>query len=195
MLTYLTYADIIRPESKKAAFCYNTALILGGSLLIALCAQVSVWLPFSPVPLTGQTFAVLMVAALLGSKRGSLAVLVYLIEGASGLPVFASSRSGLAILFGPTGGYLFGFLLAAFIVGWLAEKGWDRRIWTTVAAMILGTAAIFGCGVLWLSVIVGPITAVQVGLLPFLIGEAIKIALAAAILPIGWKLLPDKKSF
>jgi biotin transport system substrate-specific component len=167
----------------------EAALILGGSLFIALAAQLQVLLPFSPVPVTGQTFAVLLLAAVYGSKRGPAAVLTYLILGFSGLPVFAGGAFGAARLLGPTAGYLVGFLGAAFIVGTLSERGWDRRPWSTAAAMTLGNLAIYIVGAAWLSAFVSWESVFRVGVLPFLAGDAIKIALATLLLPVGWKLV------
>ncbi|MHC4726048.1 MAG: biotin transporter BioY [Planctomycetota bacterium] len=189
MLATATVADLLRPTEKSSAAIYDFALVVGGSLLIALSARVMVLLPFSPVPVTAQTFAVLMIGTLLGAKRGSLAALVYIIEGTLGLPVFALG-GGFAILLGPTGGYLIGFIPAAFITGFLAQKGWDRRIDTTVLAMIFGNLAIYTFGLLWMSRLMGINKSVlTAGLYPFIVGDLVKIALAAAVLPTGWKLL------
>jgi biotin transport system substrate-specific component len=189
MLTKAAAADLLRPSEKRLAGLYDAALIVGGSLLIGLSAHAKVWLPFSPVPVTGQTFAVLMLAALLGSRLGCLAVLAYIAEGAAGLPFFAVG-AGPAALLGPTGGYLFGFIPAAYITGRLAEKGWDRRVGTTILAMILGNLAIYMFGLLWLCFLTGLSTRVlTLGLYPFIIGDSIKIILAAILLPAGWKLL------
>ena len=189
MLTKATVADLWRPPEKRLAGFYDVALIIGGSLLIGLCAHVKVLLPFSPVPVTGQTFAVLMIGALLGARRGCLAVLAYIIEGAAGLPVFAVG-AGPAVLLGPTGGYLFGFIPAVYITGQLAEKGWDRRIGTTVLAMVLGNLVIYTFGLFWLCCLTGFNTMVlTLGLYPFIVGDMVKIILAAILLPSGWKLL------
>jgi len=189
MLTNATVADLLRPCEKRLAGFYDIALIISGSLLIGLCAQVKVLLPFGPVPVTGQTFAVLMIGALLGARRGCLAVLAYIIEGAWGMPVFAFG-GGFAVLLGPTGGYLIGFIPAAYVVGLLAEKGWDRRIGTTVLAMVLGNVVIYAFGLLWLCCLMGiGRTVLAAGLYPFIIGDSLKIILAAILLPSGWKLL------
>lgn len=189
MLTNVTVADLLRPSEKKFAGFYDVTLIIGGSLLIGLCAHVKVLLPFRPVPVTGQTFAVLMIAALLGARRGCLAVLAYIIEGAAGLPVFAVG-AGPAVLLGPTGGYLFGFIPAVYITGRLAEKGWDRRIGTTILAMVFGNLAIYTFGLFWLSCLTGFNSIVlSLGLYPFIVGDLVKIILAAILLPSGWKLL------
>ncbi len=135
--------------------------------------------------------AVLLVGALLGRRRGSLAVLVYIAEGMAGLPVFAPGGAvGPARLLGPTGGYLVGFVAAAYLVGLLAERGWDRRVSTTAAAMALGNLVIYTVGVLWLTVFVGSLSAaLAAGVLPFIPGDLVKIAAAALLLPAGWKVL------
>jgi len=187
MLTNTTVADVLRPCRIWRAGFYDIALIIGGSLVIALSARVAIgW----PVPVTGQTFAVLMIAALLGSRRGCFAVLAYITEGAAGLPVFAHGRAGFAVLLEPTGGYLVGFIAAACIVGLLAEKGWDRRIRTTVLAMVFGNIVIYAFGLLWLCCLMGVNrTVLTAGLYPFILGDLLKIALAAILLPSGWKLL------
>ncbi len=187
MLTNLTVADVLRPCEKRRAAFYDIALIIGGSLLIGLCAQLAI--PLWPVPVTGQTFAVLMVGALIGARRGCFAVLAYIIEGAAGLPVFAMGRGGFAVLRGFTAGYLVGFIAAAYIVGLLAQKGWDRRIGTTILAMVLGNIVIYTFGLLWLSSLPGINNVLREGLYPFIIGDLLKIALAAILLPSGWKLL------
>lgn len=189
MLTNATVADLLQPSEKRLAGFYNVTLIIGGSLLIALCAHIKVLLPFSPVPVTGQTFAVLMIGALTGARRGCLAVLAYIIEGVAGLPVFAVG-AGPAVLAGPTGGYLFGFIPAVYITGRLAEKGWDRRTGTTVLAMVLGNLVIYTFGLFWLCCLTGfKTTVLTLGLYPFIVGDLVKIILAAILLPSGWKLL------
>lgn len=194
MSTNATVTAVFRPCEKKLARFYDIALIIGGSLFIAFSAQIAIWLPFSPVPVTGQTFAVLMVGALLGSRRGFFSVLLYLIEGSAGMPVFATARAGLPVLLGPTGGYLVGFLPAAYLTGLLAEKKWDRRVSSTILAMLLGNACIYAFGMLWLSCLMGINKSVlAVGLYPFIVGDIAKIALAAVLLPAGWKLL-DKSN-
>ena len=189
MLDRATYTDVLRPSNERCAGLYNAVLIIGGSLFIGLCAQVAVVVPFSPVPVTGQTFAVLMAGALLGRRRGGLCILAYILEGAVGLPVFAMGRAGLPVLLGPTGGYLVGFIVGAYVVGLLAERGWDRRVGATVLAMVLGNVAIYAFGLLWLSCLIGVSRVLAVGLYPFVIGDGLKIMLAAILLPSGWKLL------
>ncbi|SNB53159.1 biotin transporter BioY [Thermoflexus hugenholtzii] len=170
----------------------DAVLILGGSLLTALMARVEIPLPFTPVPITGQTFAVLLVGAALGSRRGALSMAVYLLEGALGLPVFAGGAAGLARLRGPTGGYLIGFIAAAFVTGWLAERGWDRRPVTTALAMLAGNAVIYLFGLPWLAWFVGgflgPKGALALGLLPFVPGDLIKLLMATIAFPSAWLL-------
>ncbi len=192
MLTNAVCADIFRPSEKVRALIYDVVLIIIGSLVIALSAQIAIgW----PVPITGQTFAVLMIGVLFGSKRGSLAVLAYILEGASGLGFFAQGKAGFTAITGPTGGYLVGFIFAAYIVGLLAERSWDKRIETTILTMIFGNLIIYAFGLSWLFVLasLAKLTYAKgilaVGLYPFIIGDIIKIALAAALLPAGWKLL------
>lgn len=193
MLADMTFADLLRPCEKKRAGIYDLTLILGGSLLIGLCAQVK-FMPFGLVPITGQTFAVLMIAALLGARRGVLAVLAYLAQGLAGLPVFAV-LSGPAAFFGPTGGYLIGFIPAAYVTGFLAEKGFDRRFATTILAMALGNVIIYACGMTQLCILTGFNKAVvTAGLLPFIPGDILKIIIAATFLPTAWKLLGSGKT-
>jgi len=170
----------------KAGIVREAALVLGGSLLIAAAAQLQIVLPFSPVPITAQTFAVLLIAALFGSKRGSATVFTYLTVGALGLPVFAGGAFGIMRLVGPTAGYLAGFLAAAFVVGLLSERGWDRKLWTAATSMIVGNAIIYAAGILWLSRFVGWEAVLRKGFLPFLPGDALKIVLATVLLPTGW---------
>lgn len=184
--TRLTLGDVLVPQS---ALWRDALLILGGSVLIGLAARVVIPLPFSPVPITGQTFAVLLVGALLGSRRGAMSLLAYLMEGTLGIPVFAEGGYGLPHLLGPTGGYLIGFPLAAWVVGWLCERGWDRRLHTAALAMLVGNGVIYLCGVPWLAHFVGGGRALELGLLPFVPGDLIKLALAASALPFGWKTL------
>jgi biotin transport system substrate-specific component len=168
----------------------SLALIVAFSLLTALAAQVAIPLPGTLVPLTGQTFAVLLTGALLGSRLGALAMIAYLIEGASGLPFFYAGGSGVQhLLFSPTSGYLLAYPVAAFVVGLLAERGWDRRFLTAAAAMALGSVVILLGGWAWLARFMSPVTAWNFGVAPFLIGDLIKIALAAAVLPSGWAIL------
>jgi biotin transport system substrate-specific component len=167
---------------------WKLVLVLAGSALIALAAQVRIPLPFSPVPVTGQTFAVLLIAAALG-RLGLASVIAYLIEGAIGLPVFAGGTFGVATIVGPTGGYLIGFALAAALVGSAAERGWDRHLATALAAMFLGELAIYACGLAWLARFPLPVSLVDAGLIPFIPGDLVKMVLAALALPGAWRLV------
>lgn len=164
-------------------------LVAIGALLIALLAQVRIPLPFTPIPLTGQTFAVLLVGAALGAKRGFASIGLYTVFGLTGLPVFAGGASGLGYAFGPTGGYLLGFILAAYVVGRLAERGLERSLRTSLLPFLTGTLIIYTLGAGWLAFYVGPAAALAKGVLPFIAGDALKIAAAAMALPSAWKLV------
>lgn len=165
-------------------------LAIVGSALMAISAKVQI--PMWPVPMTMQTFAVLVIGMAYGARLGGATLVLYLAQGAVGLPVFASG-AGLAYMAGPTGGYLAGFLVAVIVVGWLAERGWDRNVVLTFLANLAGTAIIFALGVAWLSGLVGGLEkALVAGFQPFIAGAFVKIALAAAVLPLVWKLLPRR---
>ena len=170
----------------------SAGLVIVFSLFIAACAQFAIHI--GPIPITGQTFAVLLTGALLGSRLGAMAVIAYLIEGAIGLPFFAAGGAGLVRFIGPTAGYLVAFPAAAFITGAFAEHGWDKRYVTAVAAMAIGSIVIFLGGWAWFAVLThtAPLTAFNITVAPFLLGDVIKIALAAAVLPTGWALLKKK---
>jgi biotin transporter BioY len=170
----------------------SVAVVVGFSLLNALAAQVAI--PIGPVPITGQTFAVTLTGALLGSRLGAAALIVYLVEGVSGLPFFTGGGSGLQTLLGPTGGYLVSFPAAAFITGAFAEHGWDKRFLTAAAAMAIGSLVILLAGWAWLAQFMPLMVAFRAGVQPFIIGDIIKIVLAAAVLPSGWYLLNRKAS-
>lgn len=174
-------------DASSGALGRDALLVVASSLATALSAQIAVPLPFTPVPLTGQTFGVLLSGALLGPRLGALALLLYLAEGGLGLPFFAGGASGPARLFGPTGGYLLSYPLAAWLVGMLAVRGWDRRPGTTLAAMLLGSVIIFALGAAQLARFVGAHNAFWMGVLPFLPGDVLKALLAAGLLPLGWK--------
>jgi biotin transport system substrate-specific component len=166
----------------------HLALILAGTLLIAVAAQARFYFPGNPVPFTGQTFAVLLAGGALGFRRGIASTALYLLLGTIGLPVFADAKHGVDIVLGATGGYLVGFILAAAIVGRLAELGWDRNVIGSVGAMLLGDIAIFAVGVPWLAISTGQPGdwAIANGLTPFVGTEVLKLALAAAAFPLAW---------
>jgi len=191
MKTMTTVAGIFRPDEKIRAFIYDAIIILCGSLLVAYSAQLKFYLPFSPVPVTAQTFVVLVLGVLLGSRRGALTMIAYIAEGALGLPVFAAGY-GLAAIVGPTGGYLFGFVVSAYIVGLLAEMGWDRRIITTIAAMIIGEVILLTFGFAWLAVLTNVKTAFVAGFASFIPGDILKIMLASMVLPALWKIIGNQ---
>jgi biotin transport system substrate-specific component len=165
----------------------HLALILLGTGLIAATAQI--YIPTQPVPFTGQTFGVLLTAGALGFRRGLLATLLYLAIGALGLPVFAEGKHGVEWLVGATGGYLVGFVLASAIVGRLAELGWDRNLVGSIGAMVIGSLAIYAVGVPWLAYVAfeGDLgQAITVGMVPFLLWDAVKLTLAAVAFPAAW---------
>ncbi len=167
-------------------------LMAGGTFLIALCARLEI--PAYPVPVTGQTFGIFLIAALLGSRRGVMSVMSYLSLGAMGLPVFAGCSTGLTAFAGPTAGYIVGFVFAAFTVGSLCERGWDRSVSTTILAMLAGSAAIYVPGAVWLSRFVGWDRVINVGVLPFIIGDIAKIAAAAILFPSAWRFVNGRRS-
>jgi len=184
----ITMMDAVFP---RATLARDLLLILGFTAVTALSAQIAFYI--GPVPITGQTFAVLLAGALLGSKRGALSQLTYLGLGAMGAPIFAGWMGGPAVLMGPTGGYLIGFVAAAFVVGLLAERGWDRRTWSMALAMLVGNIVIYVFGLPWLSIWLGHFapksSVLATGLYPFIPGDLLKIVLAAVALPSGWALL------
>ena len=191
----LTIGDFlvpIRVSERLHTRARHLALILIGTALIALCARISITIPGNPVPITGQTFGVLLSAGALGFRRGVAASALYLAIGAIGLPVFAEGKHGTAIIFGATGGYLIGFVLASAIIGRLAELGWDRNLLGSIGAMVIGSAVIYAFGVPWLAytVLGGDLgQAIQVGMVPYLLWDAVKLTLAAAAFPAAWWLV------
>ena len=186
----------------KALLPYETlvrdiVLIVAGSALLALCAQVTIHLPIGPVPITGQTFAVLLLGAVLGPRLGAMAAALYVLEGIANLPVYASGAHGWGVITGSSGGYLLSYPFAAFAVGFLARSGWDRRPITLAAAMLVGNAIIYVFGLPWLANWTYANEAVhgfepsaglvmQWGLTPFIPGDLAKLLLAASLVPAGW---------
>jgi biotin transport system substrate-specific component len=179
-----TLVDVLLPRSRS--WLFDIVLVVVFSALVALSARVAI--PWWPVPMTLQPLAVLFTGAVLGSRRGTLTLLLYLAEGAVGLPVFAAG-AGIAYMLGPTGGYLVSYPVAAGLVGWLAERGWDRKPVWTAAAMTLGLLVIYAFGVVWLAAFLGDLrTALVQGMLIFIPADLVKIAIATLALPGGWAL-------
>jgi len=170
--------------------------VAGGAVFIALVAQLAFYLPFTPVPVTGLTFGVLVTGAAMGLTRGLLATLLYVLAGVAGAPVYADGSYGIDVVLGVTGGYLVGSVLAAALTGYLAEKAWDRKVISAVPAMLLGELAIFVVGVGWLMVVldVGLANGLALGFVPFIIGEVVKLVAAGLLLPGAWKLVERIKS-
>lgn len=175
------------PE-KSRSLIFKVGLVLAGSILLAVSSKIQV--PFWPVPMTMQTFVVLVIGMAFGPALGLATVGLYLVEGALGLPVFAGTPEkglGLAYMFGPTGGYLAGFVVATGLMGRLAGRQWDRHPLTTAAAMTIGMAVIYALGAAWLATFIGIEKAVLFGITPFLLADALKILLATALMPLAWK--------
>lgn len=197
-----TLAAALWTPGRTQPLVRGAVLALAGSLFVALCAQIMV--PLWPVPVTGQTFATLAVGLVCGWRIGGAALLLYILEGAVGLPFFAQGTGGWAILAGPSGGYIWGFALAAALVGWLAERGWDRSVLMTGFAMLLGNIVIYIPGLIWLAqfyagpghdyiAATGATTVwgatLAAGLTPFLLGDLLKLLLAATVIPAAWTLV------
>jgi len=179
--------DRLWPAAERPLVRQAILVVLGSLLLWASAkAQVPMW----PVPMTMQSFVVLVIGMGYGFRLGTATVVLYLIEGAVGLPVFAGTPEkgiGLAYMVGTTGGYLVGFVVAAAAVGWLAERGWDRTLPKAVAAMAVGSVLLLVPGVAWLAVLIGGAKAISLGLVPFIAGSVVKLALAAAVMPLAWR--------
>ena len=187
----ITIADFLVPVrvgERVSPRLRNVVLVATGALLIFLTARVSVVIPGNPVPFTLQNLGILVVGGALGLRRGGLAAALYVALGMIGLPLFAGGQGGLDVMFGATGGYLVGFVLAAALVGRLAELGWDRRIGGAFGATLLGTAMIYLVGVPWLAVTTGLSAgeALATGLVPFVLPDIAKLAVAAVVFPAAW---------
>jgi len=194
MNTYVKTESLLGVALAPVDLSRAIGLVLAFSLFNALAAQFAIQI--GPVPITGQTFAVTLTGALLGSRLGAAALIAYLIEGASGLPFFAQGGAGIGYLFGPTAGYLVSFPAAAYITGAFAENGWDKRFWTAAVAMFIGSLVILLAGWSWLMVALHatPLAAYEVGVKNFIIGDIVKVVAAAAVLPTGWAILKRKAS-
>lgn len=173
----------------RAGLLKDAALVVAGTAFVAIAAQVSIPLPFTPVPITGQTFAVVLVGASLGPLLGFTSLMLYWLVGIAGAPVYADQMSGWETFVGPTGGYIVGFMLAALVTGYLAQRRWDRRFASSVAAMLTGNVVIYVPGLLWLAhyLNTGPEETLEAGLYPFVVGDLLKLYLAGALLPLAWK--------
>ena len=186
----LVLADALLPSNALA----DALAVVVASLFVAVCAQAEIRLPFTPVPISGGTLGVLYAGALLGSRRGAAAVVLYLLEGAAGLPVFSGGAAGFLHFLGPTGGYLLGFPVGAFAVGLLAERGWDRTPARAFATMLVGSLPILALGLAGLSRFVPARALLTAGLWPFVPGDVFKAALSAGLLPLGWKIVGRRAS-
>lgn len=177
-----------------ARLAQPAAVVLMTGLTIA-AAQVSVPLPFTPVPFSLAPMVVLLGGAVLGARLGAASQVLYLALGLAGLPVFAAAPlpQGPLRLLGPTGGYLMAYPAAAFLTGWLSERGFDRRYWTSFVAMTAGLAVIFASGVGWLSLVAGPSEVLRLAFWPFIAADLLKVAVAAAVLPAMWRIVPRDK--
>ena len=187
----LTIADFFVPigvGERVNARVRDLALVLAGALFIYLTSRVYILIPGNPVPITGQTFGVLLVGGALGLRRGVSAVGLYVLLGVVGLPFYAEGKGGLGVILGATGGYLVGFVVAGAVVGRLAELGWDRRIGGALGAMFVGSVVIYAIGLPWLKAVTGLSweQTIQTGLVPFVIGDTIKAVLAAVLFPVAW---------
>lgn len=187
----LTLADFLVPVrigERVSPLLRNFVFVLAGALLIFLTSRVAIPIAGSPVPFTLQTLGVLLVGGSLGFRRGGIAAVLYVAAGVVGLPFFAEGKSGVGVIWGATGGYLVGFVVAAAIVGRLAELGWDRRVGGAVGATVLGTTAIYAIGVPWLALSAGmsAVDAIEKGLLPFAVFDALKLLAVSAMFPAAW---------
>jgi len=189
---YPSLVDALWPAGRVAPAIRGVLLAVCGSLALWVSAKIQV--PMWPVPMTMQPFVVLVIGMAFGWRLGAATVLLYLAEGFVGLPVFAGASAGPAYFAGPTAGYLIGFVAAAAATGWLAERGWDRSILGTAGAMLVGTALIYAFGVTWLANLIGLPKAITAGLLPFLLGDLVKLALAAGLMPLTWRVIGRPKA-
>ncbi len=173
----------------RAGLAADALLVLAGTGLVAAAAQISIKLPFTPVPITGQTFAVVLVGASLGAVRGTASLMLYLWLGVAGAPIYADGRHGWEVITGASGGYIVGFVVAAALTGYLAERRWDRRFSSSVAAMLTGNVVIYLVGLPWLAVVLDTDLekTLELGLYPFVPGDLFKLYLAGALLPTAWR--------
>jgi biotin transport system substrate-specific component len=191
-----TLALAASPTRVRSRTAWRVLLAFAGSWLVALLAQIEIPLPFTPVPITGQTLGVLLVGASLGAGLGGVSMLLYLAQGAIGLPFFSGGESGVEFLrlSAATGGYLWGFVLAAAVVGALAERKWDRSVRSSIGAMFLGEVVLYAVAIPWLmqALDVSLSRALEIGLAPFVVGDTIKLLAAAGLLPLAWRVVRNR---
>jgi len=182
-------ADLVPTRLFRGTLARDAALVGGAALLTALAAQISVPVPGSPVPITGQTLAVVLTAAALGPGRGLLGQALYLLLGAVGLPFYSEASGGVEVIAGATGGYLLGFLPAAYLIGLAAQHGQDRKVLRALPLFVAGQAVVFAIGVPWLAVMADltPAQALEAGFYPFIVGGLVKAAIAGLLLPAAWR--------
>lgn len=185
----LTIPQTLQTRVTRGRVAYDALLILGASALIAIAAQIAIPVPFTPVPLTMQPLAVLLVGVVLGSKRGAAAAALYLLEGAVGLPVFAQGHAGAMWLAAPSGGYLMSYPFAAFVAGWFSERGWGTSVARAVSGMLAALIVIYAGGWSWLAALTDAQTAFAMGVAPFIVADIVKVAFGAALLPWAQKLV------
>lgn len=185
----LTIPAVVIDRLLRGRVAANMLLVIGASMLIAIAAQIAIPLPFTPVPLTLQPLAVILVGVALGSTRGAAAAALYLLEGFSGLPVFAQGHGGAIWLVGATAGYLFSYPFAAFVAGFVSERGWGSTVVRAISGMLLALGVIYLGGWSWLAVLTDPRSAFVAGVAPFILADVIKVAIGAALLPKAQKLV------
>lgn len=197
-LTLAPTRSVLADSIGARSIAANITMVVAGAALTAGAAQLVI--PMWPVPITGQTFAVLLVGTTLGALRGALSMVLYIALGAIGLPIFTDGSAGWHVIAGPTGGYLVGFVLAAILTGWLAQRSWDRKVVGAGVAFLAGTAVIYAVGLPWLSVALGQLgypndlsATLQAGLFPFVPGDILKAVAAGVLLPVTWKLVSRAK--
>ena len=178
-----TIPQVLNDRVIRGSAVTNVMLVIAASAIIAIAAQIAIPVPFSPVPLTMQPLAVLLVGVILGSKRGAAAAILYLLEGASGMPVFAQLHGGAIWLTGFTAGYLWSYPFAAFVAGWFSERNWGSNVARAVAGMLIALAVIYAFGWLWLAALTNARAAFIAGVAPFIVADIVKIAIAATMLP------------
>ena len=179
----MTIPSVVIERLVRGRAAANMLLVIGASVLIAIAAQIAIPLPFTPVPLTLQPLAVIFIGVALGSTRGAAAAALYLLEGASGLPVFAQGHGGALWLVGPTAGYLFSYPFAAYVAGFVSERGWGSSIVRAISGMLLALGVIYAGGWSWLAVLTDARSAFVAGVAPFVLADIVKVALGAALLP------------